>query len=409
MVLSKGFSSLAALPAAVRGREEHQPTILFVDDEQEIVASLADLFRRNYHVVTATSADEALVLLKQHNVSVIVADQRMPGKTGSEFLAEACMIDSDIVRILLTGYADIEAVIQAVNNGKIFFYLTKPWRSNELEAIIGKAVEHHLLLKDKRKLVEELRHMNADLEERVKDRTRELEDERTLAHNVLENIMLQRIELQEFTTAVIFRPSDKIGGDFFDAWTNGSYTHFLIGDISGHSTSAALMMAVSKGIFRTLGNTMTDPVEIVKAANRMLFPMMFASRMFLTLVYVLFDHNDNTVCVVSAGHNPTYLLNGSDITTIDSTGAVIGWDREDCWEAVRYHFEQGMILFLYTDGLVEATDASGVEFGERFPSVLGGFPSPQALADGIFAQAEKFSEGVFRDDVTIFAIGRDLP
>lgn len=254
MALSKGFSAPTALQSVAADTVKPLPTLLFVDDEQEIAASLADLFRRNYHVVTATSADEALLLLKQHTVSVIVADQRMPGKTGSELLAETCMIDSDIVRILLTGYADIEAVIQAVNNGKIFFYLTKPWRSSELEAIIGNAVEHHLLLKDKRMLVEELRHMNADLEEIVKDRTKELEDERTLAHKVLDNILPQRFSLPGFTTAVIFRPSDKIGGDFFDAWTDGRHSHFLIGDISGHSTPAALMMAVSKGIFRTLGS-----------------------------------------------------------------------------------------------------------------------------------------------------------
>lgn len=407
MALSKGFSASTTLQSFEPDKIKRLPTLLFVDDEQEIAASLADLFRRNYHVVTATSADEALTLLKQHAVSVIVADQRMPGKTGSELLAEACIIDSDIVRILLTGYADIEAVIEAVNRGKIFFYLTKPWRSSELEVIIGNAVEHHLLLKDKRMLVEELRQMNADLEEIVKDRTKELEDERTLAHRVLDNILPQQFTLPGFTTAVIFRPSDKIGGDLFDAWTDGTYTHFLIGDISGHSTPAALMMAVSKGIFRTLGSTMTDAVEIVKAANRMLFSMMIESRMFLTLVYVLFNHNDNTINIVSAGHNPTYLLNGREVTTIESTGSVIGWDREDSWDTVCYRFDPGNILFLYTDGLVEAKDASGAEFGEAFPSVLVDFHSPQSLTDSIFASAEKFSAGKFTDDVTIFAIERD--
>lgn len=151
------------------------PTLLVVDDELEITTSLAHLFRRNYHVVTATSADEALTILKQQDVSVIVSDQRMPEKSGSELLAEARLMNSDVVRIILTGYADIEAVIQAVNEGQIFFYLTKPWRSNELQAVIGKAMQHNLLLRDNRRLVEELRQMNAELEERVKERTLQLE------------------------------------------------------------------------------------------------------------------------------------------------------------------------------------------------------------------------------------------
>ncbi|GAC1469984.1 MAG: hypothetical protein PVSMB11_05790 [Desulfuromonadaceae bacterium] len=242
----------------------------------------------------------------------------------------------------------------------------------------------------------------------VKDRTMQLENERTLAHKVLENILPQRFELPSFTTTVMFRPSDQIGGDFFDAWSDGDHTHFLIGDISGHSTSAALMMAVSKGIFRSLGYTMTDPVEIVRTANRMLCPMMLDSRMFLTLVYVLFDRRDNKACFVSAGHNPVYHLGDSKITAIESTGPVIGWDVEDSWESVSCRFDPGMLLFLYTDGLAEAKDAAGREFGERLPSELAEFRSPQALVDGIFAAADKFSGGEFADDVTIFVIGREL-
>lgn len=175
MALSKGFSAPISekIDAAVTVMQ--LPILLFVDDEQEIAASLADLFRRDYHVMTATSADEALAIMKQQDVSVIVSDQRMPEKTGAELLAEANLINADVVRILLTGYADIEAVIEAVNKGQIFFYLTKPWRSDELEAVIGKAMEHNLLLRDKRRLIEELRQINAELEERVKERTLQLE------------------------------------------------------------------------------------------------------------------------------------------------------------------------------------------------------------------------------------------
>jgi sigma-B regulation protein RsbU (phosphoserine phosphatase) len=199
-----------------------------------------------------------------------------------------------------------------------------------------------------------------------------------------------------------------MGGDFFDAWSDGHYTHFLIGDISGHGMSAALMMAVSKGIFRSLGCSMTDPVQIVSAANKMLCPMMLDSRMFLTLVYVLFDRRDNTTCFVSAGHHPVYHLNGGKITAINSTGPAIGWDTEDTWELVSYRFDPGMLLFLYTDGLVEAKDAAGREFGERLPAKLADFHSPQTIVDGIFDAAEKFSDGNLADDVTIFVIERKL-
>ncbi|MBC7962643.1 MAG: diguanylate cyclase [Steroidobacteraceae bacterium] len=175
MALSKGFSIQTGLQVEPDSQSALLPTLLVVDDEQEITASLADQFRRIYHVVTANSADEALAVMKRQVVSVILSDQRMPGKTGSELLVEACLIDSDSVRILMTGYADIEAVIQAVNQGKIYSYLTKPWLSNEMEVVIAKAVEHNFLLRDNRRLVEELLQSNAVLEVRVKERTIELE------------------------------------------------------------------------------------------------------------------------------------------------------------------------------------------------------------------------------------------
>ena len=175
MALSKGFSTSRRSHTTTLTEAAALPILLIVDDEQEITTTLADQFRRDYRVKVAGCADEALTILKRHDVSVIVSDQRMPEKTGSELLAEACLVNPDAVRILLTGYADLDAVVQAVNEGKIFFYLTKPWNTKEIETIVAKAVEHNLLLRDNRRLVEELRRNNAELEERVKERTRQLE------------------------------------------------------------------------------------------------------------------------------------------------------------------------------------------------------------------------------------------
>lgn len=176
MALSKGFSISRRPHITTRTEAAALPILLIVDDEKEITTTLADQFRRDYCVKVAGCADEALTILKRHDVSVIVSDQRMPEKSGSELLAEACLINPDAVRILLTGYADLDAVVQAVNEGKIFFYLTKPWNTKEIETIVAKAVEHNLLLRDNRRLVEELRRTNAELEERVKERTRQLEE-----------------------------------------------------------------------------------------------------------------------------------------------------------------------------------------------------------------------------------------
>jgi response regulator RpfG family c-di-GMP phosphodiesterase len=174
MILSKGFATALPSSSAEPVEEMPLPTILIVDDEREITASLADQFQRNFKVLTAASGKEALAILQEQPVSVVIADQRMPGMTGAELLAQSLSIDSDAVRILLTGYSDIDTVIESVNEGKIFFYLTKPWRITEMEAVVTKAVEHNRLLRERKRMVEELRTANAELEKRVTNLTREL-------------------------------------------------------------------------------------------------------------------------------------------------------------------------------------------------------------------------------------------
>jgi response regulator RpfG family c-di-GMP phosphodiesterase len=95
--------------------------LLVVDDEPQITTTLADKFHHDYRVFTASSGDEALAILHQEDISVIVTDQRMPEMTGSELLAKARLINPDASRILLAGFADINAVVEAVNKGKHLF------------------------------------------------------------------------------------------------------------------------------------------------------------------------------------------------------------------------------------------------------------------------------------------------
>jgi signal transduction histidine kinase len=104
----------------------------------------------------------------------------MPGMTGAELLALSADEHEDMTRLLITGYADIETVISAVNEGKIYHYLIKPWQPSELEVVVDHAFEHNHLLQDRRKLTEDLQRANVELEAKVKERTRELEEKNAL-------------------------------------------------------------------------------------------------------------------------------------------------------------------------------------------------------------------------------------
>jgi DNA-binding NtrC family response regulator len=118
-----------------------RPSLLFVDDEERIVKLLKVMFRSSYDVHTATSGREALAILEAHRIDVIVSDQRMPEMVGIELLSQVCRRWPNTVRILLTGYSDLVAIIGAVNEGEVFRFLNKPWNQDELRQVIAEAAE----------------------------------------------------------------------------------------------------------------------------------------------------------------------------------------------------------------------------------------------------------------------------
>ncbi len=115
--------------------------ILFVDDEERILRSLALQFRRHYEVLTESDPLRALQRLREEHIHVLVSDQRMPQMSGAQLLAEACEIAPNTLRILLTGYSDLDAAVEALNNGGIFRYLTKPWDQQEMAFTLRQAAE----------------------------------------------------------------------------------------------------------------------------------------------------------------------------------------------------------------------------------------------------------------------------
>ena len=117
-----------------------RPSILFVDDEERVVNQLRMIFRQNYEVHTATSGAEGLAILQRTPVDVVVIDQRMPGMTGIEFLAQVRNQRPAAMRLLLTGYSDLAAIVGSVNEGEVFRFINKPWDHSEIQEIIASAV-----------------------------------------------------------------------------------------------------------------------------------------------------------------------------------------------------------------------------------------------------------------------------
>jgi CheY-like chemotaxis protein len=142
-----------------------RPRILVVDDEEAILETMTFTFEDDYEVLTSSSARDALALLEREGqVAVVISDQRMPEMTGVEFLARVFALHPTTVRMILTGFADMDAIIRAINDGHVYAYITKPWEPDQLKQVVRRAVEHHALAEENARLVGDLRGANYFLE-----------------------------------------------------------------------------------------------------------------------------------------------------------------------------------------------------------------------------------------------------
>ena len=158
------------------------PTLLLVDDEPSILSALRRLFRpHGYRIFTAESGAAGLAILEQESIDLIISDMRMPEMDGATFLKQVRQRWPQAMRILLTGYADITSTVSAINEGEIYRYIAKPWDDTEMLTVVREATERQRLESENRRLTaltqaqnEELKSLNASLEQKVAERTAEL-------------------------------------------------------------------------------------------------------------------------------------------------------------------------------------------------------------------------------------------
>lgn len=143
---------------------EEKIKILYVDDEENNLQAFKATFRRDYKIYLAISAKAGREILENEKVDIIITDQRMPEETGVEFLESIIPKFPEPIRVLLTGYTDIQAVIDAINKGQVYHYLTKPWEEDYLRTVIKNAFEIFVLRRENERLTQALIKSNEQLE-----------------------------------------------------------------------------------------------------------------------------------------------------------------------------------------------------------------------------------------------------
>ena len=252
------------LEAEAPAKSKKKYTILYVDDEESNLRIFRMAFKREYNVLTAMGGNEAIEMLRENDVQCIITDQKMPEMTGTELLEKVLPEFPDVIRMILTGFADIEAIVKAVNKCGIYKYITKPWDKGEMKLTIDKALEAYELKSDKVHLIRELENANSSLEGKVEIRTKELaEVNKRLMDSIkyamtIQNAMLVAPEAikESFSDFfLLFRPYDVVSGDFYwygELEGEANLTFLACVDCTGHGVAGALMSMIGESLLNQI-------------------------------------------------------------------------------------------------------------------------------------------------------------
>ena len=163
-----------------------KPSILYIDDEKSNLTSFKYQFNDIYKIYIAESADEGYEILQSNHVDVIIADQRMPKMTGTKFFEKIIPEFPLPARMILTGFSDINAVIEGINIGKIYYYLQKPWKEEEIKLVIKNALDSIALVKQNQELLEELKIKNNELKIQITKKETEIEERKKIENELRE-------------------------------------------------------------------------------------------------------------------------------------------------------------------------------------------------------------------------------
>lgn len=148
----------------MKSKTSHHSSILYIDDEISNLTNFKFVFRKHYNIFLAETVQEGFDIIANNEIHLIIADQRMPKMTGAMFLAKMAREYPRIARIIITGYSDIDAVVDAINKGRVYHYVSKPWDPTQFKVVIDNALEVFWLKTDNDFLVNNLKSINEELD-----------------------------------------------------------------------------------------------------------------------------------------------------------------------------------------------------------------------------------------------------
>jgi sigma-B regulation protein RsbU (phosphoserine phosphatase) len=370
-----------------------ESTILVAEDQEHVREALAMLLRgHDYSVTLCASPNEALAAAEQRPPDLALVDMNYQrdstsGLEGLELIQRLRDLDATVPIIALTAWGNVDLAVSAMKHGASDF-IEKPWRNDALLEKVRSLTRHVQQLRSSQRVSDYERHDAHQLQTRIVPQR---------------HLVAQGVEL--FGDSI---PAGVVGGDYFGVWQpTADMLHFCIADVSGKGTPGALIAAMLYASVSTLSSSSNSP-EIILGQVETTLRNQLGEGHYVTIFYGVLDLKTRVLHFVNAGHCPPILRrsNGA-VESLAPTRPVLGFMLDDGFRSERLDLATGDCLLLYTDGVTEAANDSGEEFGpERLTDLLkcSGDQDLQRHHANIIDNVRQHAAGKFTDDATLLLI-----
>ncbi len=334
---------------------------LIADDQPDVIEALRLLLKgAGYQTRAVTSPSAVLEVLKTDRFDLLLMDlnytrDTTSGREGIDLLSHVQAIDNTLPIVVMTAWGSIDLTVEAMRRGVRDFIL-KPWENSRLLDVLREQIEFGVAARREQCL-------KAQADARTRERDRQIEEAREIQRRLVPKEISQ---IRGCDISFAWQPAEAVGGDYFDVLKfDDSRVALVVADVSGKGLPAALLMSNVQAAVKAFASADPSPAEVCTKVNRVVAGNI-ADDKFITLLYCLVDRRAGKLSYANAGHNAGILVRKSGaVLRLEKGGAVLGPFPQCCYEQSEVEIRPGDRVVLFTDGITEARNEAGEEFGEE--------------------------------------------
>jgi sigma-B regulation protein RsbU (phosphoserine phosphatase) len=325
------------------------PPILFLDDDEQVQSLFGATFKEDYQIHLATSGQQGLEIMEKQNIHLVITDLRMPHLSGIEFLEKIKILYPDCIQMVLSGYSDAEEIIEAVNKGSIYCYVTKPWKPEEFKTTIDRALEEY--------------HLKLQYKKQIEQQQLSLTDSIHYARRMQTALLPSEEDLDSLFPSyfLLNKPKDIVSGDFCWLSFKDNKVVVAVADCSGHGVPGAFLsilgIAFLNEIIRTV-QVLNANLILEKLRARLIKSLYRTrskgeSRDGMEVALCIIDYT-NKKLQFSGAFSPLYFYNNNELNEIKGDYMPIGLHDDDqiCFSNKEFDFSENDTIYIFSDGYV---------------------------------------------------------